>query len=63
MFWPAKIVKKMGELTEIKLFDEERTKKTVENTKLKPFEKLKKVSANRSKYWKTAYELALLEFN
>ena len=63
MFWPARIVRKLGELTEVQLFDEERTKKILQNTKLKPFEKLKKVSSNRSKYWKAAYELALLELD
>ena len=50
MFWPARIVRKLGELTEVQLFDEERTKKILQNTKLKPFEKLKKVSSNISKY-------------
>ena len=36
MFWPARIVRKLGELTEVQLFDEERTKKILQNTKLKP---------------------------
>ena len=58
MFWPAKVVKKIdgnGELTEIELFDESRTKKTVEHIKTKPFEKLPKVPAKRTKAWKEAY--------
>ena len=63
MFWPAKILRKLGELTEIVLYDEEGTKKILQNTKLKPFEPLQKVSSNRSKYWKKAYELATLDFN
>ena len=49
----------MGELTQIELFDEENSKKTVQNTMLKPFEKLKKVPTKRNKFWKQAYNLAL----
>ena len=59
MFWPAKLVRSLGELTEIELFDEENSKKTVQNTRLKPFEKLKKVPTKRNKFWKQAYNLAL----
>ena len=63
IFWPAKIVRKLGELTEIELFDSENTKKMLQNTKLKPFQALEKVPSKKSKYWKEAYELALSEFN
>ena len=52
MFWPAKLVRSLGELTEIELFDEENSKKTVQNMRLKPFEKLKKVPTKRNKFWK-----------
>ena len=48
----------MGELTEIQLYDIERTLKVVQNTKIKPFAKLRKLPANRNKYWKEAYGLA-----
>ena len=51
----------MGELTEIQLFDIENTKKVAQNTKIKPFEKHRKVPANRNKYWEEAYELACKE--
>ena len=63
IFWPAKIVRKLGELTEIELFDSEKTKKMLQNTKLKPFQALQKLPGKKSKYWKEAYELALSEFN
>ena len=57
LYWPAKIIKKIdGEITEIEVFDELKTRKTVEHIKLKAFEKLKKVPAKRSKAWKEAYE-------
>ena len=58
IFWPATVVRKMGELTEIQLYDTERTLKVVQNTKIKPFAKLRKLPANRNKYWKEAYGLA-----
>ena len=48
----------MGELTEIQLYDIERTLKVVQNSKIKPFAKLRKLPANRNKYWKEAYGLA-----
>ena len=48
----------MGELTEIQLYDIERTLKVVQNTKIKPFAKLRKLPAKRNKYWKEAYGLA-----
>ena len=51
IFWPAKIVRKLGELTEIELFDSEKTKKMLQ------------LPGKKSKYWKEAYELALSEFN
>ena len=63
IFWPAKVVRKLGELTEIQLFDNENTKKIIQNTKLKPFQALKKLPNNKSKYWKEAYQLALSELN
>ena len=63
IFWPAKVVRKLGELTEIQLFDNENTKKMIQNTKLKPFQALKKLPNNKSKYWKEAYQLALSELN
>ena len=63
LYWPAKIIKKIdGEITEIEMFDDEKTRKTVEHIKLKPFEKLVKVPAKRSKAWKEAYEKAVMEF-
>ena len=49
----------MGEISEIQLFDDIGTKKTVEHIKLKPFEKLDKIPARRNKYWKEAYARAL----
>ena len=55
MFWPATVIRKMGELTEIQMFDDECTKKVVQNTKIKPFQKLQKVPGNRNRYWKKAY--------
>ena len=61
LWWPAKILRKIGELTEIELFDENKTKKTVENIKLRPFEKLQKIPTRRNKFWKAAYSLALEE--
>ena len=61
VFWPAKIVRKIdGEITEIEIFNELKTKKTVEHIKLKPFQKLAKVP-KRSKAWKAAYEKAVME--
>ena len=43
LYWPAKIIKKIdGEITEIEVFGELKTRKTVEHIKLKAFEKLKK---------------------
>lgn len=63
IFWPGKILRKLGELTEVQLFDNEQTQQMVQNCKLKPFQELTKVPKNRSKYWKEAYELALLEFD
>ena len=62
MFWPEKVIKQKegnGELTYIELFDESRTKKTVEHIKMKPFEKLPKVLTKRSKAWKAAYACAV----
>ena len=60
VYWPAKLVGRVnGELSEIELFDDEGTKKTVEHIKIKPFEKLDKIPARRNKYWKEAYALAL----
>ena len=32
IFWPARIIRKLRELTEIQLFDEERSKKVIQNT-------------------------------
>ena len=62
LFWPARLVAQVdGELSKIELFDEEKTIKTVEHIKIKPFEKLKKVPAKRTKYWKDAYAKALEE--
>ena len=61
LWWPAKVVKKIGELAEIELFDDDKTKKTVENIKLRPFEKLGKIPPRRNKFWKAAYSLALEE--
>ena len=55
--WPAKVVRYIGELTEI-----ENSTKTVENTKIKPFEKLTKVP-KRSNLWKAAYNKALKMLN
>ena len=43
-----------GELTEVEMFDDQNTKKTVEHIKLKPFTKLTKMPARRSQYWKDA---------
>ena len=64
LYWPAKIIKKIdGEITEIEVFDELKTRKTVEHIKLKAFEKLKKVPAKRSKAWKEAYEKAIMELD
>ena len=63
IFWPAKILRKLGEITEVELFDNEHTKQMVQNSKLKPFQALTKVPKNRSKYWKDAYKLALFDFN
>ena len=63
MFWPATVIRKMGELTEIQMFDDECTKKVVHNTKIKPFQKLQKVPGNRNRYWKEAYELACKEID
>ena len=60
--WPAKVVRYIGELTEIEFFDEENSTKTVENTKIKPFEKLTKVP-KRSNLWKAAYNAALKMLN
>ena len=61
LFWPAKIVRKMGELTEVELFDSEKTKKIVSNNKMKPFERLEVIPSKRNRFWKTAYKLALEE--
>ena len=62
IYWPAKLIRKIdGEVSEIELFDETNTKKTVEHIKLKPFEKLDKIPARRNKYWKEAYFKALEE--
>ena len=47
------------ELTEIELFDEEKTKKTVESGKVKPFQKLTKIPTKRNRFWRAAYNLAL----
>ena len=64
LYWPAKIIKKIdGEITEIEVFDELKTRKTVEHIKLKAFEKLKKIPAKRSKAWKEAYEKAIMELD
>ena len=64
LFWPARLVAKVdGELSKIELFDEEKTIKTVEHIKIKPFEKLKKIPSKRTKYWKDAYAKALEEFD
>ena len=64
LLWLAKLVSKVdGELTEVELFDDQNTKKTVEHIKLKPFTKLRKMPARRSQYWKDAYARALLEFD
>lgn len=60
--WPAKVVRYIGELTEIEFFDDENSTKTVENTKIKPFEKLTKVP-KRSNLWKAAYNKALKMLN
>ena len=63
LYWPAKIIRKIdGEITEIEMFDNEKTRKTVEHIKLKAFEKLVKVPVKRSKAWKKAYEKAIIEF-
>ena len=60
IYWPAKLVRRIdGEISEIELFDDAGTKKTVEHIKIKPFEKLDKIPARRNKYWKEAYSLAL----
>ena len=62
LYWPAKIIKKIdGEITDIEVFDELKTRKIVEHIKLKTFEKLKKVPAKRSKAWKEAYAKAIME--
>ena len=65
IFWPAKFVKVMGELTLIELFDEEKTRKPLENNKIKPFDVLNKIPAGRTKEWRVAYSqaLALLSSN
>ena len=48
--------------SEIDFFDDENSTKTVENTKIKPFEKLTKVP-KRSNLWKAAYNKALKMLN
>ena len=61
VFWPDKIVLKIyGKITKIEIFNELKTKKTVEHIKLKPFQKLAKVP-KRSKAWKAAYEKAVMK--
>ena len=55
LYWPAKILRKIGELTVIRLFDDDETEQTVENIKLKPFEKLGRIPAQRNPLWKAAY--------
>ena len=55
------ILRKLGELTVIRLFDEDETEQTVENIKSKPFEKLGRIPARRNAFWKAAYSKALKE--
>ena len=43
LYWLAKVLRKPGELTVIRLFDEDETEQTVENIRLKPFEKLGRI--------------------
>ena len=61
LYWPAKILRKIGELTVIRLFDEDETEQTVENLKLKPFEKLGRIQARRNPLWKAVYSKAIKE--
>ena len=61
LYWLAKVLRKLGELTVIRLFDEDETEQTVENIKLKPFEKLGRIPARRNAFWKAAYSKALKE--
>ena len=62
IFWPARIISVAENSTEVELFDDTKTKKVVESSKVKPFNKLDKVPVKRSKCWKQAYDLALREF-
>ena len=61
LYWLAKVLRKLGELTVIRLFDKDETEQTVENIKLKPFEKLGRIPARRNPLWKAAYSKALKE--